>query len=123
MISKRLLRLLRGRVHTAVTLAVLPLAIMNGLPLAAGCICADGHYEPVCHAGLCQTGKVDFGCSCCAHHGYCKSAAACCRQCPAPRKGDCGQRVNDRSCCNPVVHEAVPTVVSSPQMLDVELSP
>ena len=32
-------------------LAMVPLAMLNALPLAAGCICADGHYEPVCHAG------------------------------------------------------------------------
>lgn len=120
MVSKWLLRLVRGRVRTAVTLAVLPLAIMNGLPLAAGCVCADGHYEPVCHAGLCRAEKGDCGCSCCAHHSCCKGATACRRQCPAPLKDDTlGKRIAGNPCCTPVVHEAIPTVVTMPVVIDV----
>ena len=61
------------------------MAIMNGLPFAAGCICADGHYEPVCHADLCHADKGDCGCPCCAHHSCCKGDLACCRQRTAPK--------------------------------------
>lgn len=123
MLSKWLLRLVRGRVRTAVTLAVLPLAIMNGLPLAAGCICADGHYEPVCHAGVSHAGKGDYSRPCCAHHSCCKGALPDCRQCSAPLKDGHGQRVCELPCCTPVVHDAVPTVVNSSEMLDVQSSP
>jgi hypothetical protein len=123
MVRKWLLRVVRGRVRTAITLAVLPLAIMNGLPIAAGCICADGHYEPVCHASLCHNSKGDCGRPCCAHHNCCNGASACCQQYPAPLKDGRGHRVNRCPCCTPVVHEAIPTIIKSSQLLDVQPLP
>ena len=123
MVSKWLVRLVRGQIRTVVTLTVLPLAVMNGLPFAAGCICADGHYEPVCQADLCHAGKGNCGCSSCAHHSCCNGATACCRQRAAQLKDNAAaMQIAGKPCCTPVVHEAVPTVVDSPQLIDVHPS-
>lgn len=123
MVSKWLVRLVHDRIRTAVTLAALPLAIMNGLPVAAGCICADGHYEPVCKAGLCRDGKGDCDRSLGIHRSCCKGDTACCRHRAAPLKDGAGEKlVNEAPCCTPVANEAVPAVINSSQVLDVQSS-
>jgi hypothetical protein len=120
MVGRWLICSVRSRVRTAVTLAVLPLVLLNTLPVAAGCICADGHFESACRHDLCVSGKGNCGCSCCARGGCCKSGTCCCRQRSAPPKDETpGKRLNDDSrCCTPLVHQAVPTVVTTPVIVD-----
>lgn len=119
MVGKWLIRSVHSRVRTAVTLAVLPLVVLNSLPVAAGCICADGHFEPACRHDLCRAGKANCGCSCCAHGCCCKGGTCCCRQRTAASKDDTsGDRVSGSPCCKPLVHQAVPTVVATPVIVD-----
>lgn len=122
MIGKWLVRCVRSRIRTAVTLAVLPLVVLNTLPVAAGCLCADGHFEPACRHDLCVSGKGNCGCSCCAHGCCCKGGKCCCRQRTAASKDNkdntSGERVSGSQCCKPLVHQAVPTVVTSPVVFD-----
>lgn len=120
MVGKWLIRSVRSRLRAAVTLAVLPLVVLNTLPVAAGCLCADGHFEPACRHDLCVAGKGNCGCSCCANGCCCKGGKCCCRQRSAPQKDDTpGKRLNDNNrCCTPLVHQAVPTVAASPVVFD-----
>ena len=111
-------RSVHGRLRATVFVAMMPLVILNSLPLAAGCICADGHFEPVCRAGRCQAGLGDCGCPCCAH-GSCSKGKACCHRStnqqhkPAP-----GERLTGNRCCHPQVHDSVPTVDTSLKVFD-----
>src|SRR4051812_24188906 len=68
-------RSIRRRLRATVLLAMVPLAMLNASPLAAGCICADGHYEPVCHAGQCNA-RLSAP-DCCAHHDCCSGKVCC----------------------------------------------
>ena len=113
MIYTTLRRCIRRRCHMAVALAIMPLAILNGLPIAEGCICADGHYEAVCRAHI---GHYDSGHPCCAKHSCCAEHSCCARAhtCHlATDKADQRQGVGDR-CCTPLVHQALPVVAASP---------
>jgi hypothetical protein len=114
MIYTTLRRFIRRRCQMAVALAIMPLAILNGLPIAEGCICADGHYEPVCRAHL---GQSNDDHSCCAKHSG-RMEHACCagmHTCHlATEKSNGQQRLGDR-CCTPLVHQAVPVVSATPQ--------
>jgi len=100
-----------------VLLVMVPLAMLNAWPLAAGCICADGHYEPVCHAAECRTGMSDCGCACCAHHNCC-SGKACCHRSAKSHEQMLGQHVGDSGCCTPLIHQATPTVVNTSPLVD-----
>jgi len=97
---------------------MVPLAMLNALPLAAGCICADGHYEPVCHAGQCRTGMADCGCACCAHHSCCSGKIRCNRSTVNPHEQIPDQHVSNSGCCTPLVHQATPTIVTSSAAVD-----
>ena len=120
MVNNRLNRFVRRHCRCVFVLAFGPLIILNGWPFAAGCICADGHYEPVCRASLCAAGTGDRGCPCCAHHVCCGGKTSCCRQHSAgarqEERATCG--VRSKGCCTPVVHQPVPTVITSPQVID-----
>src|SRR3954451_1353447 len=107
MIYNALRRLIRQRCHTAVALAIMPLAILNGLPLAEGCICADGHYEPLCRAQLHNTVcPVHAKRSCCEAHPCCVETH---RRHISPEKSDHRQALGGR-CCTPLLHQALPII-------------
>jgi hypothetical protein len=92
----------------AMALAIMPLAILNGLPIAEGCICADGHYEPVCRGHLDQSHGDR---SCCAKHSCCAGMHTCHL---ATGKSNSQPTLGDH-CCTPLVHQAVPVVSATPQ--------
>jgi hypothetical protein len=121
MISILQRRSTRRRLRAAVILAMLPLAMLSALPLAAGCICADGHYEPICHAGQSQAGMAGCGCSCCAHHSCCSGKVCCHHSVVNPREHVPGQHLDGSGCCTPVVRQAIPTIVNSSAVVDSEL--
>jgi hypothetical protein len=112
-------RSIRRRLRAIVLVAMAPLAVLNALPLAAGCICADGHYEAICHAGECQAGMAHCGCACCAHHSCC-SGKVCCHHPTANPHEVPGQQVRDSGHCTPLVHQATPTIVNPSASADSE---
>ena len=112
----------RRRLRAAVTLALLPLAMLSALPLAAGCICADGHYEPICHAGQSQASMANHGCSCCARRSCCSGKGCCHHSAVNSRNQIPGQHLDSSGCCTPVVRPAIPTVVNSSAVVDSELA-
>lgn len=127
MIGKWLSRSIRRRHRVMVAVAMVPLVVLNALPVSAGCRCADGHIEPVCQAARCLAGKGDCGCPCCVQRGAVGSGCSCCMK----RAERCSQELADHSptdckqgvrggngCCTPLVHQAVPTVLTSPQIAD-----
>ena len=111
-------RLIRHHCRRAVAMAIIPLAILNGAPFAQGCICADGHYEPICRAAACRVGQSDCGRQCCAKQTH-YAGHSCCTgphaHHAAPTKPAIGQTFGN-PCCTPVVHQAMPTVVAAPQV-------
>lgn len=126
MIGKWLHRFVRRRHRMMVVVAMLPLVVLNALPVSAGCRCADGHVELVCNAARCLAGKGDCGCACCAAGGCKKGTCPCCMK-KAERSSDemVGQSpsngresVRGNGCCTPVFHQAVPTVLTTPKAID-----
>ena len=113
-------RWIRRRLRAFVLLAMIPLAALSALPWAAGCICSDGHYEPVCQAGRCQAGGAS-SCSCCAHRGCCNGKVCCHRSATSAGKGIPGQHLDNSGCCTPVIRQAIPSVVNSSTVVDSEL--
>jgi hypothetical protein len=111
----------RRRLRAIVLVAMVPLAVLNALPLAAGCICADGHYEAICHAGQCQAGTGHCGCSCCAHRSCCCGKTCCHHSATNLREHVPGQHLDESRCCTPLVHQALPTVVNASAVVDSQL--
>lgn len=125
MIGKWLNRAVCRHHQVMVTMAMVPLVILNALPVSAGCICADGHLEPVCHAARCFAGKGDCGCPCCARRGNlgrtncCKKTADCRSHLVDDQLPEDGRHsVRGNGCCTPIVHHAVPIVITLPQVVD-----
>ncbi len=104
----------RRRFQTAIVFVLMPLALWGGRPIS-GCICADGHFEPVCKASLgagasCDSHKVDASRS--AGHGK----ASCCQQSSKARTSCCDSRNREpapngseigstsESSCEPATH-------------------
>ena len=132
MVAKRLIRLIRRRLRPTVALAMVPLAILNAWPVLAGCICADGHYEPVCNAGLCRADAGDCGCSYCAERASNRGISNCCnakthcchrRSETSPQNNDGGKQVSGNGCCTPIVHVAAPAVITMPHTIDLHQTP
>jgi hypothetical protein len=122
MFIRALRRSLPSRFRPILVWAVMPLTLFNGMPISAGCICADGHYEPVCRAGRCRAGMSDCGCSCCAKTASCKGKC-CCRKSENQRHENMpGQRVANNGCCKPVVVQ-VPTVVTTQASTGLDVQP
>lgn len=134
MVGMPLIRLVQSRFRTTVVWAMMPLAFLTGQPVS-GCICADGHYEPLCRAELCPgktgaerqtTADACCGCSCCAKHSgqrnsdCCKRATGCYGRSANPHQGGTeGMGVTDNSCCTPVVRaQAIPTIVNLTRVVD-----
>jgi hypothetical protein len=96
-------RSIRTKARTIIVLAMMPLAVANAWPVSAGCICADGHYEPVCRADNCRAGKMNCGCSCCERTECCSqklTASVDANDVPfVDEIGCCAQ-----GCCTPLVH-------------------
>jgi hypothetical protein len=108
-------RLIRRRCQHAVAVAIMPLIILNGLSVAEGCICADGHYESICRASLCEARTSDCGhpcgakCSCCTGRSCCSRPHVC-----HPSPQSTGDEVTlAKRCCTRLVHQVVPTVVDA----------
>lgn len=119
------MRTVRKRVRTVMLWAMMPLALVTARP-SSGCICADGHYEPVCLAQLCpgrEGAARNFaaqtaccGCSCCQASS--RGGAGCCGGrscCQRPTSGDShsagdGLSARDLGCCHPA--PASPVVVA-----------
>lgn len=120
MISILQRRSTRRHLRAAVILAMLPLAVLSALPLAAGCICADGHYEPICRAGQCQSGMSGCGCPCCRHHACCTAKLCCHRSKTNSSNQIPGEQFSDSGCCTPLVHQATPTIVNTSAVVDSE---
>lgn len=104
--------------HTAVVWAMIPLALWGARP-AAGCICADGHFELICKSGLSvsnsghpyQQGKA----RCCCPSLVEKSTTQLKSCCSKGGSSHCATVSRDGSsgCCSPVVqHEILLSSVS-----------
>lgn len=135
MVGSSLDRLVCGRFRAAVVWAMIPLAIWSG-QLSAGCICADGHYEPFCRAHLCpgrhagdaeqaQSACSCCGCSWCARASSTESSRVCCTGdidcCHRPSSPHqpvgIGQCLQGKACCTPVVQsQVIPPVVTSSRL-------
>lgn len=115
MVRASLNRLVRSRFRAIVAWAMVPLAVLSGRPVS-GCICADGHYEPVCRAALCagsnstagpRNSTSCCGCSCCGQTlsdqspSRCKDRTSCCQKAGALHPAD--GRSLSKKCCTPVV--------------------
>jgi len=127
MIGKWLHRFVRRRHRMMVVMAMLPLVVLNAVPVSAGCRCADGHVEPICNAARCLAGKGDCGCLCCAEggckNGTCpccmKKAERCADETADPSSNDGRESVRGSGCCTPIFrHQAAPTVLTSPKAID-----
>jgi len=128
MVAKRLIRSVGSRLRTTVALAMMPLAIVNAWPVSLGCICADGHYEPLCNVRLCRAGVAGCGCSCCADGASIRVTSrcgngnqnCCChrRSETSPQNNDGGKQIAGNGCCTPIVHAAPPAVITLPQTID-----
>jgi hypothetical protein len=125
MMGKWLNRAVRRHHRVMVAIAMVPLVVLNALPVSAGCICADGHREPVCHAGRCLARKGDCGCPCCARRAILGSTGCCKKTADRrphpvddqpPEEGR--QGVLGNGCCTPIVHQSVPTVITLTQIVD-----
>lgn len=116
----------KRRLRAAVLWAMMPLALVGARP-SGGCICADGHYEPVCMAQQCRgragasgnsaSPTACCGCSCCRSAGQqtdCCIHRTCCSTCSADSTQDestqAGWRATRSCCCHPV--PATPTVAT-----------
>jgi hypothetical protein len=115
-------RWIRDNPRRILVLAMVPLVFLNSLSVSAGCICADGHYEPVCRVVRCHAGKSDCGCECCA-------AQSCCQQKRVGRDpaedstGNTGLALRvtrANGCCTPVVHQPISGVIDTPRTFDPE---
>lgn len=128
MVRASLKRAIRKRLATVTVWVILPLALWNGRAMG-GCICADGHYEPLCR-GVLSSGVQDHisaqtgccGCPCCAivatREGdaeHCTTAQGCCRQSNTYEANNhAGQSIGTQGCCRAVAQApATPTILKS----------
>jgi len=125
------IRAFRKRLATVAIWAMVPVALWNGRA-NGGCICADGHYEPLCKAALCSGNKAGTdssasemrccGCSCCGKPGTsranadcCRTQTGCCRGSDRPVSDPIGESVDSNGCCTPLAPtQAPPAVVTAP---------
>lgn len=129
-------RAFRNRLGAVAVWAMVPVALWNGRA-DGGCICADGHFEPVCKAAHCPSGlqgaqvrpvqNGSCGCSCCknveARRGnaeLCRTKRGCCEKSGTHDANDhAGKSVGGEGCCTPVAQaQAVATVVPTPRIDD-----
>lgn len=104
---------LRHILRTCLVLVMIPLTLFSGRP-AAGCVCSDGHFEPLCGGGACcATSTVTrvsqpgpCGCSkcCCgvrapSHSG---DKPACCGGYTSPSSVASGNGDEQQGCCHPL---------------------
>jgi hypothetical protein len=136
MVGLSLCRSIRRRLRAVGVWVMVPLAFSSGVPVS-GCICADGHYEPICRADLCQGGQTGetqkpltaacCGCSCCApgksegsRHCCTDNNTACCRgSANSSRNDSSGNGVQGKGCCTPFVQaQVIPPITASPSLPD-----
>jgi hypothetical protein len=113
MLSKAMTTFIRRRCRTIVATAMVPLVFLSGWPVSAGCICADGHREPVCCAA-----KRGAERACCAERVASIQKKCCSRS--AEHSSDCsnGCPSADGRRCTPIVHEAIPAVGNPSPAID-----
>jgi hypothetical protein len=115
------------RLRRLVAWAMVPVAFLAGWPVSAGCVCSDGHYEPVCKADLCRLGIGECGCLCCAKDAIASSADSCSKDDPCcisehsgnPVQDSCDTQARANGCCTPIVHQTVATADTLPLLADV----
>lgn len=100
---------LRKILRIYLVLAMIPLTIFSGRTMA-GCVCADGHFEPFCTGGAGRANAAygtqlgHLGCANCPAKLAAKSSAkhACCGgEKPAVDSG-CLNTDHDQGCCHPL---------------------
>ena len=104
---------LRHVLRICLVLAMIPLTVFSGRT-AAGCICADGHFEMLCRGGATcsRTGEKrppqsnSCGCVACHANGDAASGSrkSCCSSHRAPREPGGQVQSNDcqERCCHPL---------------------
>lgn len=73
--------------RTCLILVLIPLTVLSGRVIP-GCICSDGHFEPLCNGGNCCCGPVKSA----------KTDSCGCRKCCKTANGTAA------SCCSRFVH-------------------
>ena len=114
---------LRHILRTCLILALIPLTVFNGRA-TAGCLCSDGHFEPLCRGGSCGSPSGSA-----AQPGPCGVAQCCCRSKSGDQKPCCrganlpsglaerSESDQTRSCCLPLTHSPmVPVTTFTPQV-------
>jgi hypothetical protein len=114
-----LTRPVRNRLQASVVWAMVPLAALAGKPTAR-CVCADGQYELVCHAGIDVENLIPPQSSVSGSTSQDISSSHAGRTCCAQKlnslfagHGGPGTRVTGKSCCTPVVQAAALLALSA----------
>jgi len=120
------------KLRTAIFIGMVPLVVLNGWP-AGGCICADGHYEPICRSGLnhqspktaAEKSTTHSCCerACCAAHSVTvanrsrgQASKSCCQQSSECQNHKPGLH---SPCCRPVAQTQVILAVNdTPSFVD-----
>src|SRR5438128_731824 len=113
---KTLVRIHRERM---LSLVMLPAFFLATLPHTA-CICADGHREALCQAGICRAinsasgATTCCGCSCCKNRSA-GTARSCCqaKSCCAAKHKTADGIAAKNSCCQPIVEASAPAVAAA----------
>ena len=97
----------RHLLRTCLILAMIPLTVVSGR-VAPGCICSDGHFEPLCNGGKCcsdpATSATTDSCHC---RNCCQStqgpAKSCCLRATHPSHLEqTSDGENPQKCCHPL---------------------
>ena len=106
--------------------ALIPLTVFSGR-VASGCICSDGHFEPLCDGGNCCSGPADSAnADSCGCRKCCKSAdgttASCCLHVTHPSHlGQSPDGDGSQTCCHPLALSPMVAENSSAVQSQVEL--
>ncbi len=97
---------LRKILRICLVLAMMPLTIFSGRTMA-GCVCADGHFEPFCTGGFVRSNAVHgahLGCANCASKSTAKSSAkhSCCGGEKCAVNAAWVNTDREQGCCHPL---------------------